>query len=326
MGILKWAVPKVYAVKHKDENIRAQSRSGGVFTALSDAIFQMNGVVYGCVLNEDFQAVHVRAENEEVRNLMRGSKYVQSKMGDTYQLLKSDLDKNKIVLFVGTSCQVHGLKKFLKAEYENLLCVDIACHGVPSPLVWKNYIKWQEEKAGCKIIDVEFRNKKQFGWREHVETCTFDNGTKINSKIFTNLFYSHNILRPSCYECPYKSIIHPGDITIGDYWGIEKAAPEMDDNKGVSLVLVNNYKGEKFIKKARESLNWRSTKIEDSMQRVFIKPYERPKMRGQFWKDFKRKDFKYIAAKYGGIGFKNNIKRRIKRIKQILFINSNKSV
>ena len=141
-------------------------------------------------------------------------------------------------------CLIAGLKKYLKVDYDNLLCVDIICHGVPSPLVWKKYLKYQEQINNGKVISVDFRNKKDFGWKKHIESLVIEknkNKININSEIFTNFFYSHNILRPSCYKCPYKDIKHPGDITIGDYWGIEKAAPGFNDNKGVSLVLINNH-------------------------------------------------------------------------------------
>ena len=151
------------------------------------------------------------------------------------------------MLFSGTSCQVDGLKKYLGKEYDNLFCVDIVCHGVPSKKIWDAYLHWQEQKKRSKVARVDFRNKKDYGWHDHVETFYFESGKSTSSRIFRNLFYGHMILRPSCYECPYKSIMHPGDITIADYWGIEKAAPEFDDNKGVSLVLVNNEVGERIL-------------------------------------------------------------------------------
>lgn len=315
---MNWKQPKVYAVKHKDESTRTASRSGGVFTALSDYALSNGGVVYGCVLTEDFTAVHIRAENEAERNRMRGSKYIQSKLGDTFRNVQNDLNAGKHVLFSGTSCQVAGLKYFLGKEHDNLFCVDIVCHGVPSPLVWKKYLRWQEQKNhGKKVIKVDFRNKKQFGWRDHIETLWFDNGTSISSQIFKNLFYGHTILRPSCYECPYKAVMHPGDITIADYWGIEKAAPEFDDNKGVSLVLINNEVGERALQLVKDNLVWKNTKLEDSMQPPLKAPFPKPANREQFWIDFRNKTFEYIAKKYARYGLKNNIKKVFRKIKKI---------
>lgn len=317
---MRWQQPKVYAVKHIDENIILSSRSGGIFTAISDAILEHGGVVYGCVLSRNFKAIHVRTNNKAGRDQMRGSKYIQSKLIDTYKNVQEDLKYGCKVLFSGTSCQVAGLKRFLGKEYENLLCIDIVCHGVPSPVVRKKYLRWQEIKNHGKTVKVNFRNKKDFGWREHIETIWFDNGKKISSSVFKNLFYGHMILRPSCYECPYKSIMHPGDITIADYWGIEKVAPEFDDNKGVSLVLVNGDKAEKVFDAIKGELKWKSTRIEDSMQPPLKAPFTQPKHREQFWDDFENKSFEYIAKKYGGYGLKHTVKKVFRKIKKVIKI------
>lgn len=315
---MNWKQPKVFAVRHNDEAVRASSRSGGIFTAISDYVLDNKGVIYGCVLDENFNAVHIRAETAEDRNRMRGSKYIQSKLGDTYTNVKRDLINERLVLFSGTSCQVAGFKKYLQKEYENLICVDIVCHGVPSAKVWNEYLHWQEKKQGSNVKAVDFRNKKDFGWRAHFEMLAFNNGLKINSRVFTNLFYGHNILRPSCYECPYKSVMHPGDITIADYWGIEIAAPEFDDNKGVSLVLVNNETGERVFDSVKESIIWKKTKLEDSMQPPLQAPFPKPKKRKKFWYDFLNHDFGYIAKKYGGAGVVNKIKQGFRLIKRKL--------
>lgn len=315
---MNWKKPNVYAVKHKDEFIRLNSRSGGIFTALSDEILRNHGVVYGCVLTESFEAIHIRTENMLDRDKMRGSKYIQSKLGDTFRQVKNDVMSGRKVLFSGTSCQVAGLKQFLGLEYENLICIDIVCHGVPSKNIWNAYLEWQQEKHHAKVIAVDFRNKKDFGWRDHVETIWFENGKKIDCRVFKNLFYEHSILRPSCYECKYKSVMHPGDITIADYWGIEKAAPEFDDNKGVSLVLVNNDIGEKFLEQVRKSIEWKKTKLEDSMQTPLKEPFSKPENREQFWKDFYENSFEYVAKKYGRYGLKNKIKAVFRRIRMKL--------
>lgn len=309
---------QVYAVKHKDELIREKSRSGGIFTAISDLVLENKGVVYGCVLNEKHNAVHARATTKEKRNLMRGSKYIQSSFGETLRMVKKDLIQNKIVLFSGTSCQVAGLRTFLGKDHANLFCVDIVCHGVPSKKVWHKYLDWISK--GKMVTEVDFRNKRDFGWAAHVETIKMGN-EKVHSEIWKNLFYGHDILRPSCYECPYKSIDHPGDITIADYWGIDIAAPDFDDNKGVSLVLVNTENGEKLFEKAKINIEWRQTRIEDSMQPPLKAPFPRPKERNQFWKDFNNKDFSYIAKKYGGlIPLWRKAARKVKRlIKNLIY-------
>ena len=273
-------------------------------------------MVYGCILTDDFSAVHIRTDNTEERNRMRGSKYIQSKLGDIFKKVKADLDAERRVLFSGTSCQVAGLKKYLGKEYDNLFCVDIVCHGVPSAKVWNIYLSWQAQKNKSNVVSVDFRNKKDFGWHDHVETIRFENNRIVSTKIFTNLFYGHNILRPSCYECPYKSVMHPGDITIADYWGIEKAAPEFDDDKGVSLVLINNEAGEGAFESVKERLIWKQTKLEDSLQPPLKAPFPKPQNREQFWSDFKNKPFEYIVKKYGNIGLKNKAKTFLRKIKR----------
>lgn len=313
---MNWEQPIIYAVQHKNDGVRAASRSGGFFTAVSDHVLDQGGVVYGCVLTDSFKAIHIRVENRDQRDQMRGSKYIQSSMGDTYKDVKKDLGHGSMVLFTGTSCQVAGLKGFLGKEYDNLLCLDIVCHGVPSPAVWKKYLEWQERKVKAKIVAVDFRNKSNFGWRAHIETLTMDNGEKVSSGIFKELFYGHNVLRPSCYECPFKSVMHPGDITIADYWGIEKAAPEFDDNKGVSLVLVNNDKGAAVFEYVKNNLVWKQTRIEDSMQAPLIAPFPKPKSREQFWEDFQKRDFTYITKKYCGYGIMNKIMRKARGLKR----------
>lgn len=139
--------------------------------------------------------------------------------------------------------------------------MDIVCHGVPSTTVWKSYLHWQEQKNHSNAVKVDFRNKKDFSWHDHVETIEFENGKSASSRVFRNLFYSHMILRPSCYECRYKSVMHPGDITIANYWGIEKATSEFDDNKGVSLVLANNENSEKVFDQVKNQITWKQTRL-----------------------------------------------------------------
>ena len=159
-------------------------------------------------MTDEFDAVHIRTDNEEDRNRMRGSKYIQSKLGDIFKSVRVDLHTQKSVLFSGTSCQVAGLKKHLGKEYDNLFCVDIVCHGVSSKKVWNAYLHWQEQKNHSKIASVDFRNKRDFGWRDHVETLNFENGKFTSSRVFKELFYGHTVLHPSCYECPFKSVMH----------------------------------------------------------------------------------------------------------------------
>ncbi len=308
----KFTCPDVYAAKHRDLDVRLDSRSGGVFSALSDYVLKNGGVIYGCTLTERHTAVHMRAETSEERNSMRGSKYIQSDMGDLFRCVKKDLEQNRTVLFSGTSCQVAGLRGFLGEEYDNLLLVDVVCHGVCSPLVWKEYLLWQENREKSKVVGAEFRNKRDYGWAEHIETLFMLNGKRINSRVFKNLFYSHVVLRPSCYQCPYKDLIHPGNITIGDYWRINEAAPGFDDNYGVSMVLVNDFKGRAFFQLVQNSLEIVETNIKGKLQQPLTAPFSEPENRSRFWKDFHSKSFERIARRYGGYGVYNKLKRKAK--------------
>ena len=248
---------------------------------------------------------------------MRGSKYIQSRMGGCFAQVKSDLEQGRKVLFSGTSCQISGLKGYLKKDYQNLLLVDIVCHGVPSPLVWKEYLTWNEKKFGGKIVKVDFRNKNHFGWAAHVESLWIKKGNKnkqIDSRVFRKLFYGHYILRPSCYKCPYRTTNHPSDITIADYWGIDKAVPGFNDNKGVSLVLINNEKGLGVFLGLEGNVTVRSALIEDSMQKPFYENPKRPKNRELFWSEFNTLPFDKVVQKYAKYRLKERIKDWLKKL------------
>ncbi len=307
----KYKEPIVYAVKHKKTEIRMASRSGGIFTALSDAILNDGGIIYGVILNDEYKAIHSRATTHEERDRMRGSKYVQSDMSLVLESIREDLQNGKRVLFTGTSCQTASLHAFLGKKYVNLISVDVVCHGVPSPDVWAKYVKFIEKKNGGKCVAVNFRDKENFGWPAHVETLCIKKRNRIkqiHSDLYSQLYYTHTIIRPSCSKCPYKSIIHPADITIADYWGIKKAAPGFYDDKGVSLVLINSELGEHLFHTVTENLIVQRTKIEDSMQPPLKAPYEPPKNRELFWKDYQSLPLEKVLNKYVGSALMRKIK------------------
>ena len=303
-----------YIVKQKDSVSRMKSRSGGVFAAVSDKVLEAGGVVYGCALDENFHAFHRRATTKEERDLFRGSKYVQSEMRDAMKQAMEDLKAGKMVLFSGTPCQIAGIKGICPQEYrKNLLCMDIVCHGVPSPAVWDSYKEYMHKKYHGKITEVDFRNKRKHGWWDHVESVKI-HGFEIDSQIYKNLFYEHNILRECCYECPYKNLERQGDITIADAWGIAKAAPAFDDNHGVSLVLSTTDIGQQWLEKAFEVCDYEVCDIKDYMQDPFIKSFEKPADYEQFWKDYFSKDFAEIVKKKYEDPVKNRVKWRVKRM------------
>lgn len=290
--------PVAYAAKNKDEQIRLIARSGGIFQSLVHEILRNNGVVYGCALNENHVAVHCRVTDESEAEKLSGSKYVQSDLQNSFYLVRSDLEAGKTVLFSGTPCQIDGLKGFLGEKNSNLVLVDIVCHGVPSPKVWSDYINWVENKKHKKVISANFRDKK-FGWHEHIETLNFSKG-EWNSRIYTSLFYGHCIIRPSCFNCPYKSIYHPSDITLADFWGIDKVNEKFNDDKGVSFILINNDCGKKLFDSVKDDLDFFECSPFDCSQTPLYEAYNIPEEREQFWQDYYEKNFQYIAKMYGG--------------------------
>lgn len=290
--------PRAFAMKHKDLTTRMSSRSGGIFTALSDWLLEMGGVVYGCALDQNYVAFHLRATTKSERNRLRGSKYVQSELGNVFKQVKEDLQSGLYVLFSGTSCQVAALKSYVKqCDCSKLLLVDILCHGVPSPKVWKDYLAWLEKKHDGKVTEVEFRNKRKYGWKDHIESISI-NGVVHDSKVYTELFYKHSIIRPCCYSCPYKSLVRESDVTIADFWGIDKAVSNFNDNKGVSLILINNSVGMNYLKSVEEDVNIVECKTSDCMQPPLERPFEKPLNREEFWRDYSRKSFGYVVFKY----------------------------
>lgn len=288
-----------YAVKNKNEETRAKSRSGGMFTALSDLILNDGGVVYGCVMSDNFKSAHhIRAVTKEDRDRMRGSKYIQSQMNNCIKQCGDDLADGKKVLFSGTPCQIDGLNNYLKlkkTDTANLITVDIICHSVPSPKVWVKFLDWKSQ--GQKIDDVDFRNKKDFGWADHRETI-FSGDKKITSTEYTTLFYRDITFRTSCYSCHYKSTQRVSDITLGDYWGINQLDKNFNDNKGVSLIIVNTQKGNEMFEKCKEQLEYRQFHVTDALQPPLEYNYKLPKYRKGFFRDLDKMDFGKLYKKY----------------------------
>lgn len=271
----------VYAAKHKNEQVRLASSSGGIFTLLAEKIIDEGGVVFGARFNNSWNVIHDYTETKEGLAAFRGSKYVQSYMGNCYLKTKSFLDQDRKVMFTGTPCQIAGLKSYLKKDYDNLLTVDVVCHGVPSPKVWQMYLDEIARKGGknsvlshhiaeeAEINHIDFRSKST-GWKKYSIALTLseatadgEKNTVLLSSIFTenpymNAFLSNLSLRPSCYDCLAKSGKSGSDITIADFWGIEEVLPEFDDDKGISLILSYTEKGIYWLK----GLNCEYTKVD----------------------------------------------------------------
>lgn len=293
--------PECYAVRLKDMDEVRKSRSGGFFISLSKYVLQLGGVVYGCSGKNPHHIVHIRADTMEECGNFRNSKYVQSLSSDTFRECAEDITEGKPVLFSGTACQIQGLLNYLEeSEVDNsrLVTVDLVCHGVPSPGIWRAYLSELEKNCGKQVTSVNFRDKDTCGWKAHKERINFEDGTSRLEDVWTNLFYSNTILRPSCSVCRFASIIRNADFTIGDYWGIERSAVEFDDDKGVNLVLINTEKGKQIFTKLVD-INYVATSLSNSLQPNLRRPSVVDlKKRNKVMKDFKNKTQRHFVRKY----------------------------
>lgn len=310
--------PEVYALKHKSDEVRRSSSSGGAFTAISDYILSIGGVVYGAAFDQELQVLHKRAESKTDRNKFRGSKYVESNLNDVFYQIRQDLLNGKYVLFTGTSCQVAGLKKYLlklKTNMERLILVDLICHGVGSPLIFKDFVSYLERRNKSEVVEYYFRSKVA-GWG-HTEQIIFRNGrndySSTLSQLHKKLFYSNLCLRPSCYECRYANIRRPSDITIADFWGIENKFPEFKDDLGISAVIINTHQGSIIHSKLNDIVTI-TCNIQDCLrkQKNLHSPSPLNPKREQFWQDYYKYGFEYIAQKYAGYSFRGRVKSLLK--------------
>jgi len=297
--------PEAYAAINNNEAIRLESSSGGIFDLLAKAIIEEEGIVFGAAMSKDCRSVrHIAVETEEELWKLRGSKYVQSAMGDVYKIVQTQLEIGRKVLFTGTPCQVEGLKSYLRKEYDNLLCVDLICHGVPSPKVWNKYVSFREERAGSSpTLRTFFRNKK-YGWKTYAVVFEFLNQTvyeQIMSKdLYMQAFLGNACLRPSCHTCRFKTVGRVSDITLADFWGVKKVIPQMYDNKGTSLVLIQSENGRKTF----ESLTQHIRKEQVGLKKVFrlnsaiVKPARAHKHRKDFLANLEVLPFDELVRKY----------------------------
>lgn len=257
---------KAYAAINKDEEVRMRSSSGGVFHALAKWTIEHGGVVFGARFNDQWEVVHDYTETlEGIEPLMR-SKYVQSRIGDTFKQAKQFLDQGRQVLFVGTPCQIGGLKSYLHKEYDKLIAVDLICHGVPSPKIWRKYLK--EITNGETLVNIVFRNKDR-GWIDGSRCVIKMNKKELSERYGENSyvvgFENSLFLRRCCYRCHFKTLRRHADITIADSWGVQVYCPSMFDNKGTSLLLEHSGIGKKIID-CLPDLEKQKVEVSDALQ------------------------------------------------------------
>ena len=252
----------VYAAINTNEQIRMSSSSGGIFTIIAEKIIADGGAVFGARFNDKWEVIHDYTETAEGLSAFRSSKYVQSRIGDSFTRAEAFLKQGRKVMFTGTPCQIAGLKSFLRKEYQNLLTVDLICHGVPSPKVWRTYLGnllsgYEPNGKHIQIKSINFRNKESRGWKKFnlVIKASEDNkgnpSTLLSEPFYKNVYMSAFLanlsLRPSCYACPAKAGKAGSDLTLGDFWGVQNILPTFDDDKGCSVILSHTGKGEEII-------------------------------------------------------------------------------
>lgn len=246
--------PIAFAARSRDEEARRKSSSGGVFYELASEILSEGGYICGAVFDDHFHVKHIVSNTQKDLYRMMGSKYAQSDMGMCFRQIKTLLDEGKNVLFTGCPCQVAGLRTYIGRKHPNLLLVELICHGIPSDQMLQTYIGMQEKKYGSRLKEMEFRNKEK-GWHNSSVRMEFENG-RVHSEPMTFDTYMQGYfrgvtLKESCFSCQFRGFKSGSDLTIGDLWGAEISIPDMDDNNGLSAVIVNSEKGTLFLNRSK---------------------------------------------------------------------------
>ena len=309
-----------YAAKTTDKSIRKQSSSGGIFSIIAEKVLKNNGIVYGAAFDENFVVKHIGISSINDLDLLRRSKYVQSDLNNSFLEVKKHLDEGKEVLFTGTPCQIEGLLAYLRKPYDNLLTMDFVCHGVPAPGVWEYYKKNLEKQYNSSIIDVNFRDKSS-GWKNYSVRIAFRNGNiycnTFENDPYMNAFLVNLDLRQSCYCCKFKGTIRKSDITVADYWGIDRILPEIDDNKGLSLLLVNTEKGNALLSDIRSNLTLIKTEVEKAFtyNPSIIKPSLKHNFREYFLRNYSKGNFEKSVNDCFNPSYIARLKRKLYQIK-----------
>lgn len=303
---------KVYAAYNKDNGVRERSTSGGIFTSLSQYILNRGGIVYAARFNDKYHIIHSSFNKIEDIDPYRGSKYAQSELNDTFKSIKSELT-SRVVLFVGTPCQVAGLKSFLRKEYDNLYTCDFICMGISSSKMWDEYLVdyWK----GKNIERIFFKDKRG-GWHQWKMLIKHQEGEYLSSGMEDPFFYSyltHLSYRPSCLECPFRTCRRLSDFTIADCWGIDKVNPSFDDNKGCTTLILQSRKAELAFSQIKEDLESKLYNIDyvKKYNPYIVKQIQSHPDREKFYTLYKKSGFKTAASIYCRLRNKQSIIKRI---------------
>jgi len=297
----------VYAAWNNDLAQVMESTSAAIFPLLAETVLSKGGAVYGCAWAEDeLRAVQIRITSQSDLHKLKGSKYVQSSTETTFTQVKIDLNNSNFVLYSGTPCQIAGLRLFLQNDYENLFLVDLVCHGVPSPKILSAYVSYIEGKEKCKITSLKFRDKKKSGFRSYISWINTNTGRKsfrvggLESYLYG--YYNEYYNRESCYMCKFSSSHRPGDITLSDFWGIEKLLQELKRKRkyGLSMVMCNSTKGKDLLSSIKHKITCISTNLEYAQigDKRLMQNGKRPVLREQSYRDLSAYGFTYMANSY----------------------------
>lgn len=278
--------PQTFAAINTNHRQYLESSSGGIFILLCEYIISNNGIICGAIYDSNFNVKHSFAKTIEECKAFQGSKYVQSDISEIYPQIKSLLKTGVLVLFSGTPCQVAGLKLFLRRDYENLYTVDLVCHGVPSPKIFQDYIKFV--KGNKQITAINMKSKSnQNGTAIKIN---FSNGKSIckslETDLWNKLYFNHLIIRPSCHNCQFTHYNRVGDLTIGDAWGIHKYYPKFYPNMMISLILINSIKGNLLFNAVKKHIDFISINKNESKQPQLEYATKRSNIRDKFWEDY----------------------------------------
>ena len=316
--------PRAFALRHRDEQVLASSSSGGAFTAIAQVFAEGEYAIFGASIDENLQVTHQAVHSIEKLDLLRKSKYVQSNTQQCFGQVKKYLKAGSKVLFVGTPCQIAGLKAYLGKDEPNLLTCDLICEGVQSQCFFDRYIQFEEKKHGAAVKQVEFRNKEKHGWERSSFVLRFADGTQSDRLCHTkDLSYMNSSLfqggnRASCYHCHFDKLPRQGDFTIGDLWGWRQMTPDWNDNKGISLVLVNTEKAQEMLPELEKAAQMRAVNFQLAVQRNpnIIRSTDAPAVRESFMEDVRRLSYEELAGKW--LKPRSPLRRLLSQIKFML--------
>lgn len=295
--------PRVYAARSVDAATRGASSSGGVFSELAEDTLRRGGLVFGAAFDGALELRHVGVESSADLAPLRGSKYVPSLLGESLREVRRHADAGRPVLFVGTPCQVGGLRAYIGRPRDSLVTVDLVCHGVPSLRLFRQFRGWLERRHRGSLAEIQFRDKRN-GWRRFEVVATFADGRQHRSHhrvdAFMRAFLGNLCLRPACHECRWARIPRVGDLTLGDYWGISGAGAEVDDDRGTSAVLVNGDKGLAALERVSSRLVLKETPLAPAVagNPCLVRPAVASPRRASFMRDLSAAPFDALVSKY----------------------------